>query len=155
MVPRTWIRYQVTLRELSRAIEGHQPSSRSSMCCFAWVRTGETRPYKMASSRLLVCMFLTKMLETNSMMVALGAVFGSAFMAQQHAAQLAFARNDQKWKHIQNWLSRGSLMLWSRSGRRADISQLIRSLPSPDTVRSVYKHRGLTHTTVSHNELLW
>ncbi|CAB1428941.1 unnamed protein product [Pleuronectes platessa] len=51
----------VKQRELDRAVDGHQPSSRTGICSFVRVGTGGALPeaYKMTSSRLLVCMFLT------------------------------------------------------------------------------------------------
>ena len=62
--------------ELNRATEGHQPNSRTSMCYFVLGRTGGAlqKPCKMTSSMLLVYMFLTKVLETDSMRVAWGVI---------------------------------------------------------------------------------
>ena len=64
----------ITWREVNRAVEVHQPSSRTGICCFVWRGTGGAwlESYKMTSSRLMVCMFLTKLSETDSMRVAWG-----------------------------------------------------------------------------------
>ena len=52
-------RYQETSPVLDRAIEGHQPSSRTGICSFVQRQTGGElpKPYKITSGRLLVCMF--------------------------------------------------------------------------------------------------
>ena len=65
-------RFAVTQRELCRALEGHQLTSRTSICSFVRGGTGGAlpEPYQMTSSRLLVCMFLTKLSETDFMRVA-------------------------------------------------------------------------------------
>ena len=64
----------VTQGELDRAVEEHQPSSRTVICSLERGGTGGAlpEPNKMTSSKLLVCMFLTKLSETDSMRVALG-----------------------------------------------------------------------------------
>ena len=64
-----------TWAELDRAVQGHQSSSRTSIFSFVWGGTGGALPqsYKMTPSRLLVCMFMTKLSETDSMKVAWGA----------------------------------------------------------------------------------
>ena len=74
-----------TQGELDRAVEGHQPSSRTSICSFVRGGKGGALPephkmtssrllvsHKMTSSRLLVCTFLTKLSETDSMRVTGG-----------------------------------------------------------------------------------
>ncbi|MBN3298611.1 KDM4A demethylase, partial [Amia calva] len=62
-------RRAVTRGELDRGVEGHQPSSRTGICSFVRGGTGGVlpEPYKMTSSGLLVCMFLTKLSQTDSM----------------------------------------------------------------------------------------
>ena len=59
--------------ELDRAIEGQQPS-RTGICSFVQGGTEGAlpEPYKMTSSGLLVCTFLIKLSETESMRVAWG-----------------------------------------------------------------------------------
>ena len=73
----------VTQGELDRAVEGHQPSSRTCICSFVWGGTGGAlpEPYKMTSSRLLVCRFLTKLSETDYMRVAWGPTSSSGTCA--------------------------------------------------------------------------
>ena len=59
----------ITWGELDRAIEGHQPSSGTGICSFVQGKTRRvlSEPYRMTLSRLLVCMFMTKLSETDSM----------------------------------------------------------------------------------------
>ena len=76
-ISKAWRRYQetaVTQGELDRAIEGHQPSSRTGICSFEPRGTGGAlpEPYLMTFSRLLVSMFHTKLSETDSMRSAWG-----------------------------------------------------------------------------------
>lgn len=94
----------VTWRELERAIECHQANSRTSICSYVKGETGGALPehYKMTSSTLLVCMFPTKLSETDSLRVAWGAASFSktcAHSTMQHiAARLAFVREHQNWQ---------------------------------------------------------
>ena len=64
-----WFGPAVTWGELDTAVEGHQPSSRTGICSFVWGGTGGAlpEPYKRTSSRVPVCMFLTKPSETDTM----------------------------------------------------------------------------------------
>ncbi|KAJ8377140.1 hypothetical protein SKAU_G00077200 [Synaphobranchus kaupii] len=61
-------RRAITRGELDRAVEGKQPSGRTGICSFVRGGTGGAlpEPYKMTSSGLLVCMFLTKLVYTDS-----------------------------------------------------------------------------------------
>ena len=77
-----------------KAGEGHQTSSRSGICSFVRGGTGEAlpEPCKMTSNRLLACMFLTKLSETDS-------------MSHDPAARLAFARKHRnrsphRWEQV-------------------------------------------------------
>ncbi|KAK0149974.1 hypothetical protein N1851_009262 [Merluccius polli] len=62
----------VTRGELDRVVEGHQHNSRTGIYSFVREGTGGAlpEPYKMTSSRLLACMCLTQLSETDSMRVA-------------------------------------------------------------------------------------
>ncbi len=103
-VSRAWRRYQeITWGELDRAVKGHQPSSRTSICSFVRGGTGGALPEscKMTPSGLLVCMFLTKLSETDSMS-ARHAVVGPVLAAQHCAAWLALAREHQNWQ-VRHW----------------------------------------------------
>lgn len=60
------MRQAITLGELDRAEEGHQLGSRTNICSFVRGGTGRAEPYKMASSELLVFMFLTKLTDSRS-----------------------------------------------------------------------------------------
>ena len=96
-------RWAVTRGELDRAVEGQQPSSRTGVCPFVWGGTGWAlpEPYKMTSSKLLACMFLTKLSEKGlheGGMRAQRPLVGPALTAQHCAARLAFAREHQNWK---------------------------------------------------------
>ena len=67
-VSRAWWRYQETGSYIWGVEQGHrrasQSSSRTDICSFLQ-RGTLMEPYKMTSSRLLECMFLTKLLETE------------------------------------------------------------------------------------------
>ena len=88
------------------AVHGQQPSSRTGICFF--VRGGRRgalpEPYKMTSSRLLVCMFLAKLSNRlhEDGMRAQHPLMGPVLTAQHHAAQLAFAREHQNWQ-VRYW----------------------------------------------------
>ena len=76
-------RRAVTRGELDTAVEGQKSSSRTSICSFVRGGTGGAlpepyrtggalpEPYEMTSSGLLVCMFLTKLSETDSVRVVI------------------------------------------------------------------------------------
>lgn len=70
-VSRAWRRCRrssLTWREVGRAVEGHQHSSSTSIYSFVCEETGALpESYRMTSNKLLVCMLLTKLSETDSM----------------------------------------------------------------------------------------
>ncbi|KAJ8348305.1 hypothetical protein SKAU_G00268940 [Synaphobranchus kaupii] len=99
-------RRAITQGELDRAVEGQGPSGRTGICSFVRGGTGGAlpEPYKMISSGLLMCMFLTKLSETDHEggMRARRPVVGPVLTAQHRAARLAFAREHQNWQ-VRHW----------------------------------------------------
>ena len=158
-------RRAMTRGELDRAVEGQQPNSRVGICSFVQGGTGGAllEPYKMTSSGLLVCMFLTKLSwgwdegPTSSC--------GTCANSPAPCSSVGICREHQNWQFasgapFSSQRRAGSQLahdrrerVWRRRGERyAACVTVGERLPR---LRESIRARGATHTPEPHYASSW